>query len=194
MNIRKKMTGFTIVELLIVIVVIAVLASVTVVSFNGIQQRAEQDRTEAIVVAYMKSLEMYYSEHGVYPIPAYPYARICLGMVEDYPAGDGYAAGQCYKDSGAPTVFGSADNAINAQISKYSSILRSNAPLKPATLWWGGGTLTQRGIGFTYLNEDWYSIVYLIPGNQTCTNRGTQTESNYMASQNVTGCVVYYWH
>ena len=35
-----KSSGFTIVELLIVIVVIAVLASITVVAFNGIQERA----------------------------------------------------------------------------------------------------------------------------------------------------------
>jgi prepilin-type N-terminal cleavage/methylation domain-containing protein len=36
----QKQKGFTIVELLIVIVVIAILASVTVVAFNGIQERA----------------------------------------------------------------------------------------------------------------------------------------------------------
>lgn len=36
----KLSSGFTIVELLIVIVVIAVLASITVVAFNGIQERA----------------------------------------------------------------------------------------------------------------------------------------------------------
>ena len=35
-----KRTGFTIVELLIVITVIAILASITVVAFNGVQQRA----------------------------------------------------------------------------------------------------------------------------------------------------------
>jgi prepilin-type N-terminal cleavage/methylation domain-containing protein len=36
----KKQTGFTIVELLIVIVVIAILAAITVVAFNGIQDRS----------------------------------------------------------------------------------------------------------------------------------------------------------
>jgi prepilin-type N-terminal cleavage/methylation domain-containing protein len=36
----KKQTGFTIVELLIVIVVIGILAAITIVAYNGIQQRA----------------------------------------------------------------------------------------------------------------------------------------------------------
>lgn len=37
----KRQKGFTIVELLIVIVVIAILAAITVVAYNGIRQRAE---------------------------------------------------------------------------------------------------------------------------------------------------------
>ncbi|MCA9336117.1 prepilin-type N-terminal cleavage/methylation domain-containing protein, partial [Candidatus Saccharibacteria bacterium] len=37
---KNKKTGFTIVELLIVIVVIAILAAITIVAYNGIQQRS----------------------------------------------------------------------------------------------------------------------------------------------------------
>jgi prepilin-type N-terminal cleavage/methylation domain-containing protein len=43
-NWMKKQTGFTIVELLIVIVVIGILAAITIVSFNGVQDRANQNK------------------------------------------------------------------------------------------------------------------------------------------------------
>lgn len=38
---RKSVSGFTIVELLIVIIVIAILATISVVAYNGVQQRAK---------------------------------------------------------------------------------------------------------------------------------------------------------
>lgn len=37
---RRSKDGFTLVELLIVIVVIAILASITIISYNGVQSRA----------------------------------------------------------------------------------------------------------------------------------------------------------
>lgn len=37
---RKQTDGFTIVELLVVIVVIGILASITIVSYSGIRERA----------------------------------------------------------------------------------------------------------------------------------------------------------
>lgn len=43
----KKQTGFTIVELLIVIVVIGILATITVVAFNGIQNRARTSKIDS---------------------------------------------------------------------------------------------------------------------------------------------------
>ena len=42
-----KQTGFTIVELLIVIVVIAILAAITVVAYNGIQNRASDSSVQS---------------------------------------------------------------------------------------------------------------------------------------------------
>lgn len=37
---KNKVSGFTIVELLIVVIVIAILATITIVSFSNIRQRA----------------------------------------------------------------------------------------------------------------------------------------------------------
>jgi prepilin-type N-terminal cleavage/methylation domain-containing protein len=43
----KKQTGFTIVELLIVIVVIGILAAITIVAYNGVQNRASDTAIQA---------------------------------------------------------------------------------------------------------------------------------------------------
>lgn len=59
--------GFTIVELLIVIVVIAVLASVSVSAFSGVQQRTRDARRVSDMQAIVKALEMYKTQTGSYP-------------------------------------------------------------------------------------------------------------------------------
>lgn len=59
--------GFTIVELLIVIVVIAILAAITVVAYNGIQNRAKDTQTDGSVSQIKKLLEHYMVDNGAYP-------------------------------------------------------------------------------------------------------------------------------
>lgn len=46
-KLKTNQTGFTIVELLIVVVVIAILAAITIVAFNGIQERSRQSAAQA---------------------------------------------------------------------------------------------------------------------------------------------------
>lgn len=62
-----KQKGFTIVELLIVIVVIGILAAITIVAYNGIQQRARDSERQAEMKSVEKALEMYYVDNGGYP-------------------------------------------------------------------------------------------------------------------------------
>lgn len=64
---KKSRSGFTIVELLIVIVVIAILAAITIVAYNGIQQRARDSQRKQDVATIQKALEMYYMDNGKYP-------------------------------------------------------------------------------------------------------------------------------
>ena len=59
--------AFTIVELLIVIVVIAILAAITVVAYTGIQNRAQNTQTISATTAYLKALMQYQAEYGEYP-------------------------------------------------------------------------------------------------------------------------------
>lgn len=62
-----KQKGFTIVELLIVIVVIAILASITVVAYTGIQERTKNIAIQSDISQVAKLVEAYAAENGAYP-------------------------------------------------------------------------------------------------------------------------------
>lgn len=62
----QKQTGFTIVELLIVIVVIAILAAITIVAFNGVQQRARDSQRKQNLAELAKLISMYNVDNGNY--------------------------------------------------------------------------------------------------------------------------------
>lgn len=63
----KKQQGFTIVELLIVIVVIGILATLVIVTFTGIQRRARDTQRQTDINAIQSHVEAFYADHGYYP-------------------------------------------------------------------------------------------------------------------------------
>ncbi|HET8884028.1 MAG TPA: type II secretion system protein [Candidatus Saccharimonadales bacterium] len=63
----KKQTGFTIVELLIVIVVIGILAAITIVAYNGVQQRANNTARISAASQVIKLIESYKVVNNAYP-------------------------------------------------------------------------------------------------------------------------------
>jgi len=68
-NIKKLQNnhGFTIVELLVVIVVIGILASITVVSYTGITQRANTSKAMSNAKSAQTVAEAYATENAYYP-------------------------------------------------------------------------------------------------------------------------------
>lgn len=60
----RKHTGFTIVELLIVIVVIAILAAITIVAYNGIQNRAKNAAAQSAASQASKRIVTYAVENS----------------------------------------------------------------------------------------------------------------------------------
>ena len=65
-----KSQGFTIVELLIVVVVIAILAAITIVSYNGITARANTSSAESTAAMLIKKSEAYNAEPTTTGYPA----------------------------------------------------------------------------------------------------------------------------
>lgn len=60
----SRRDGFTIVELLIVIVVVAILAAITIVAYNGIQSRATFTRQVAEVDRVGKAVQLWSAANG----------------------------------------------------------------------------------------------------------------------------------
>lgn len=64
---RKNSNGFTIVELLIVVVVIAILAAIVTVAYTGISSRAVESSMKSDLQNTATKIAMYNSQNGVYP-------------------------------------------------------------------------------------------------------------------------------
>jgi prepilin-type N-terminal cleavage/methylation domain-containing protein len=59
--------GFTIVELLIVVVVIAILASITIVGYSSIRNRANDVAVQTDIQNISQKLSLYYADKNTYP-------------------------------------------------------------------------------------------------------------------------------
>ena len=66
-SLKKRNQGFTIVELLIVIVVIGILALLVITTYSGIQQKARNSKRQADVKSLQTQIEAFFSQNGYYP-------------------------------------------------------------------------------------------------------------------------------
>ena len=167
MNTQKlKQTGFTIVELLIVIVVIGILAAITIVSYSGIQTRAKNTQIAAAMDAYEKALRQYKTFNNTYPSsisPGKTYA--CLGG--DFPQKTPFNEGECFNISDGTVVavkVPAVDAALKTVLSSPPEVTNDAFSYPYGT---DGRTATIRGIVYTGAN-DYALIAYGIKGDQTC--------------------------
>ncbi len=93
---KGKSKGFTIVELLIVIVIIAILAAFIILAYSGMQQRSENAKTAAAIQSYKKALIQYATEKGTYPDTKHN----CLG--------EGYSGSVCHGTIAERAAFNNA--------------------------------------------------------------------------------------
>ncbi len=147
MRLNKKTNGFTIVELLIVIVIIAILAAITIVAYNGIQQRATNSKMVAMVSQYSKLLASYAAEKSTYP------GVIGASTTNNLVCLDGSST--CWVDGDA-----TKSATLRTELSAYSSSFPSAAN---SVLTYGTQTMEVGGSSRTG-----YYIVYVTSGNSPC--------------------------
>ena len=118
----RNTNGFTIVELLIVIVIIAILASVSVMAFNGITTRAENTKTLSAVSAYVKAMQLHATKEGRFPRNN-PAEYVCLPDNNNC----GSEGGTC---SGIGAVAANTSNAVYGEFKTILSALPSPSTQK----------------------------------------------------------------
>lgn len=153
---RKNTSGFTIVELLIVIVVIAILAAISIVAYNGIQQRAYNTKVISGATQYQKAFLSYKAVNGVYPS-----ITGCLGA--------NYPNNACWASNAAG---GTPARSVNSSL---DSALSEFMPSKPDVgtdliqIDSSGGNQSYRG-GLIYIHNDGTfgnRLTYYLKGNNT---------------------------
>ncbi len=75
--ITKTRKGFTLIEILIVVAIIAILASVVLIGLGPTQQAGRDARRLSDLHQVQNGLELYYNRCGFYPGPAQPAAGAC---------------------------------------------------------------------------------------------------------------------
>jgi prepilin-type N-terminal cleavage/methylation domain-containing protein len=113
---RRRLSGFTLVELLIVIATIGILASIGILSWNGVALWSQNQQRGQELVQWKSTYELYKTRFGLYPEPAgtIPFT-FCLG--------DDFVGDQC---KGALTYNESSD--LMTQIKKVSKLPTSTHP------------------------------------------------------------------
>lgn len=107
----RPSNGFTIVELLIVIVVIAILAAISIMAYGNVQQQGSNTQTIVAMKDYVKAFNVYAVENG-----GYPQQTGCLG--------EGYAGPNnwCLSQNGAAACFGmgsASSQTVNTALKPY---------------------------------------------------------------------------
>lgn len=159
---KKNVSGFTIVELLIVIVIIAVLAAISIVAYKGVQQRAANTSRIASVRQYIKLLSAYaVQNNGTYP-----------SFTEGACFGTGYTNGEC-SNAGLSTTWPATTTeqpAFNSALSSVGTIpnylkLNSSATSSGNEV---GAFIYNRGTTNETPSRS-YRLVYFLQGsNQDC--------------------------
>jgi len=157
----RFVNGFTIVELLIVVVVIAILAAISVVAYTGIQERSSNTARIASIRQYITLLSLYATQNGTYP-----------SFTEGACLGAGYTNSECSNStlSGSWPATATEQIAFNTQLSSVGN-LPDYKKLNDTATGSGNeaGAFMYQRIGTNETPSRLYRIVYYLQGsNKDC--------------------------
>lgn len=158
---HKQQGGFTIVELLIVIVVIGILAAITVVAYNGIQGRANDTAIQSDLQNIAKKIELYKADQGVYPAGPAQLTPLDLKVSKNaygnhmQSGGTFYNLVYCHMPAAAPTDY--ALVAFSKSGSRFKYTNASGLSTYSGSIVGSAGICTDAGIPMTGLpgDRDW---------------------------------------
>lgn len=184
---RKPNSGFTIVELLIVIVIIGILAAIVITIFVGIQVRARNTAMIVGVKSYLSAIEGYHSLTGIYPTPpdgTDPHdLQACFG--------NNYLDGYCLTEDDGPGMVTSQawfDDAL-------SQVAGNTKPLPKYLQWNSDGNDLIAGAFYIYTKDTHHTylddaglesadalVVFYLEGNhpEMCAIRGDTAANVYL--------------
>ncbi len=186
MLLRNRSVGFTIVELLIVIVVIAILVTIITITFGNIRKQATNTKIVSNVKSYVTILQAYSAtnDNGYPPIPGETHtsvSMVCLGI--------GYKDGKCGRVTGVD-VYEST-----AFMNQLKSITYNKDPVNfdPGTV------ATEQFVGAVYgidqvgppaPHTGWGRVIewFLIGENQKC---GVPGAYSYATDNGNTACELF---
>lgn len=120
-------TGFTIVELLIVIVVIAILAAISIVAYNGIQSRAHDTAIQNDLNNISKQIRQYAILNGSFPTGSATLSTLDIRVSKNaygnhMPSGTGeYNLLYCWPNTANPNSFALIAASKSGNVYEYTS-------------------------------------------------------------------------
>ena len=149
-TIHTKLQGFTIVELLIVIVVIAILAAISIAAYTNIQQRAKNTAIINAASQSLKIIQAYIAANGTYPLTSD--GTFCITVDSE-----------CQTDSDSKTP---SNTTFNTRMATIGTLPKS-VPTEGSRLY---------GVSYNYYSTDSFNAesqpafirYYLIGVNQQC--------------------------
>ena len=161
---QNRERGFTLLELIVVIAIIGILATVVMNMLYSAREKSRNTAKNALITEYRKALELFRTETGGYPTNASTWD--CMG---DY----GYGSG----GTGAGCLGWDANSVLNTAVGQYIE-LSSDESILP---------IDRRGVIYQQFGEA-YRLQWFLEGvNRECVANQPAADGNY-GGEGITLC------